>query len=108
MGRGLSFIVCLIGVLAFAAIPFSVSCIGDEPVVEVFEVEEPLPVPMVVEVQDWCDDCIRQPVRKVLDRKIVKRVVVQKPVVETYVEVTRQRPVRRQPVRSLVRRLFCR
>lgn len=106
--RNLSSIVCFIGVLAFIAIPFSVSCIGDEPVVEVLELQEPAPVPMVVEVQDWCDDCIRQPVRKVLDRKIVKRVVVQKPVVETYVEVTRQRRVRRQPVRSIVRRLFCR
>ena len=103
-------VVCFVGVLALIAIPFSISCIGDEAEPTVLEVQEPIEVPMVVEVESssWCDDCVRKPVQKVLDRKVLRRVVVERPAVETYVQVTRERRLRRQPVRSFVRRLFCR
>lgn len=102
--------VCLFGVLALLAIPFAVSCIGDEPQPPEIQLQEPVEVPMIVEVEqtNWCDDCVRQPVQKILARKPVRRVVVERPAVETFVQVTRERRARRKPVRSFVRRLFCR
>ena len=102
--------VCLFGVFALLAIPFTVACIGDEPQLPEIELQEPIEVPMVVEVEqtNWCDDCVRQPVQKILARKPVRRVVVERPAVETFVQVTRERRARRKPVRSFVRRLFCR
>lgn len=96
MRRNLSFLVCFVGVLAFTAIPFSVSCIGDEPGVEVLEQQEPITVPMVVQVDEWCDDCLRKPVKKILSSKPARRVVVERP------------RLQRKPVRSLLRRLFSR
>ncbi len=87
-----------------AATNLTLSCIGDEP--ELLEIQEPIAVPMIVEVEEWCEEC--KPVRKVLDRKTVRRVVIERPAVETFVQVTRERRARRKPVRSFVRRLFCR
>ena len=108
--RKVAVAVCLVGVAALLAIPFTIACVGDEPQMPAIELQEPIEVPMVVEVEQatWCDECVRQPVRKVLDRKTVRRVVVERPAVETFVQVTRERRVRRKPVRSFVRRLFCR
>ncbi len=102
--------VCLLGVIALLAIPFAITCVGDEPQLQTIELQEPIEVPMVIEVDqsDWCDDCLRQPVRNALERKTVRRVIVERPAVETFVQVTRERRVRRKPVRSFVRRLFCR
>jgi len=88
------------------ATQLTLCCIANEP--EFLELQDPVPVPMVVESEEWCEDCLRQPVRKVLDRKTVRRVVLERPAVETFVQVTRERRVRRKPVRSFVRRLFCR
>jgi len=82
----------------------TLSCIGNES--EVLKSQEPTTVPMVVEVEEWCDDC--RPVRKVINRNAVRRVVMERPAVETFVQVTRERRARRKPVRSFVRRLFCR
>ena len=100
--------ICLVGVLALLAIPFTIACGNDQPLA--IELQEPIEVPMIVEVDqsNWCDDCVRQPVRNVLERKTVRRVIVERPAVETFVQVTRERRARRKPVRSFVRRLFCR
>ena len=87
-----------------AATNLTLSCIGDEP--ELLELQEPIAVPMIVEVDEWCEEC--RPVRKVINRNTVRRVVVERPAVETFVQVTRERRTRRKPVRSFVRRLFCR
>ena len=87
---------------------FAVSCIGDEPVDTVLEIQEPIEVPMVVETQvgqTSCESCVRGVVRKVVGNRVVERVVVERPVVETVVQVTR---VRRRPVRTMLRRMFCR
>jgi len=102
--------VCLVGVVALLAIPVTITCVGDEPQMPAIGFQEPIEVPMVVEVDQatWCDECVRQPVQKVLDRKTVRRVVIERPSVETFVQVTRERRARRKPVRSFVRRLFCR
>ncbi len=110
--RKVAVAVCLVGVLSLLAIPFTIACGNDQPLTPAIEIElqEPIEVPMVVEVDqsNWCDDCLRQPVRNALERKTVRRVVVERPAVETFVQVTRERRVRRKPVRSFVRRLFCR
>lgn len=90
--------------LLVAATNLTLSCIGDEP--ELLELQEPIAVPMVVEVDEWCEEC--RPVRKVINRNTVRRVVLKRPAVETFVQVTRERQVRRKPVRSLLRRLFSR
>ena len=65
-------------------------------------------VPTSSEDDGPSNDCVRQPVQKIIARKPVRRVVVERPAVETFVQVTRERRARRKPVRSFVRRLFCR
>lgn len=108
--RKVAVAVCLVGVLSLLAIPFTIACGNDQPPAIEIELQEPIEVPMIVEVDqsNWCDDCVRQPVRNVLERKTVRRVIVERPAVETFVQVTRERRARRKPVRSLLRRLFSR
>lgn len=90
--------VCFAGVLALIAIPFSISCIGDEAEPTVLESQDAVEVPAFVESGKLCNGCLQEPLKKLAQRPAVKKVS----------DVARKFRAKRKPVRSLLRRLFSR